>query len=120
MCIWGEWFGRPYDNFHRVKSVRWERDEIVIHFNQGESLYISNPSKIVNEEKQFLIGDASKVLWVWYYYGKPQTYDNMYVRQYRKDKDGIILWAEGKRRDVKNDDGIAIQARGENAVCIVN
>ena len=118
--IWGEWFGRPYDNFHRIKSVRWERDEIVINFDQCESLYISNPSKIVNEEKQLLISDASKVLWVWYDYGKDQTYDNMYVRQYRKDKDGIILRAEGKRRDVKNDDGIAYQAKGENAVCIVN
>ena len=120
MCIWGEWFGRPYDNFHRVESLRWERDEIVINFDQGESLYISNPSKILNEEKQLLIGDASKVLWVWYYYGKEQTYDNMYVRQYRKDKDGIILRAEGIRRDVKNDDGIAFQAKGENAVCIIN
>lgn len=120
LCIWGEWFGRPYDNFHRVKSVRWERDEIVIYFDRDELLRISNPSKIVNEEKQLLIGDASKVLWVWYYYGKERTYDNMYVRQYRKDKDGIIFRAEGKRRDVKNDDGIAFRAKGAKAICIVN
>ena len=73
----------------------------------------------MNEEKQLLIGDAAMVLWVWYCYGKEQIYDNMYIRQYRKDKDGIIFRAEGKRRDVKNDDGIAFRAKGENAVCIV-
>ena len=120
LCIWGEWFGRPYDNFHRVKSVRWERDKIVIDFAQGESLYISNPKNIVNEEKQLLIGDASKVLFVWYYYGKEQTYENMYVRQYNKDSDGNILRSEGRRRDVGINDGTEFHAKGENAVCIVN
>ena len=31
-----------------------------------------------------------------------------------------VIWAERKRRDVRDDDGIAFQAKGENAVCIVN
>ena len=83
-------------------------------------MYISNPKNIVNEEKQLLIGDASKVLFVWYYYGKEQTYENMYVRQYSKDSDGNILRSEGKRRDVGINDGTEFHAKGENAVCIVN
>lgn len=120
LCIWGEWFGRPYDNFHIVESVRWERTKITINFDQGESLYISNPIKIANQEKKLLIGDALKVLFVWYEYGKEHTYDNMYVRQYTKSEDGKILRAEGKRRDVSNRDGIVFQPLGENAVNFVN
>lgn len=120
LCIWGEWFGRPYEYFHTVESVRWERTKIAIHFDQGESLYISNPTKTVNQEKKLLVGDATKVLFVWYEYGKEHTYDNMYVRQYTKGADGRILRAEGKRRDVNNNDGIVFQPWDENAVSFVN
>ena len=120
LCIWGEWFGRPYDNFHTVESVRWERTKISIHFDQGESLYISNPTKTVNQKRKLLIGDASKVLFVWYEYGKEHTYDNMFVRQYTKSEDGKILRAEGKRRDVNNNDGVVFLPLGKNAVSFVN
>lgn len=120
LCIWGEWFGRPYDNFHKVKSVRWEECEIIIYFDQDESLYISNPSNITNEDKQLCIGEASKILFAWYYYGKPRTYENLYVRQYTKDTDGTIVRAEGKRRDVKDGDGIVFQPKSENAIYIAN
>lgn len=43
VCIWGEWFGRPGDNFHQVKTVKWTEDSISIHFKGGESLYITDP-----------------------------------------------------------------------------
>lgn len=118
ICIWGEWFGRPYDNFHTVESVQWRKTEIVIHFDQGESLYIYNPANIINEEKRFVIGEATKVLFVWYYYGKEHTYDNLYVRQYIKDADGNLLRAAGKRRDVRNGEGIAWKPLGEVALSI--
>lgn len=120
LCIWGEWFGRPYDNSHKVKSVRWEECEIIIYFDQDESLYISNPSNIINEDKQLCIGEASKILFTWYYYGKPRTYENLYVRQYTKDTDGTIVRAEGKRRDVKDSDGIVFQPKSEHAIYIAN
>lgn len=118
LCIWGEWFGRPYDNFHTVKTIRWEKEKITIHFCEGESLYISSPSDIINEEKRLVVGDAAQVLWVWYEYGKKPVYENLYVRQYTKDADGRILRAEGKRRDVKDGDGVLFQTKGKPAVWI--
>lgn len=66
MRIWGEWFGRPYDNLHTVESICWEKDKLTIDFIGGESLYISSPADIVNEENHLMIGDAERVLWVWY------------------------------------------------------
>lgn len=116
--LWGEWFGRPYDIVHTIESVKWSSTEIVIHFDKGETLYITDPVEIINEKNQLIIGDASKVLFVWYEYGKEQTYDNLYVRQYIKNNDGKILRAKGKRRDIGSSDGYPFQT-GENAVRII-
>lgn len=43
----GEYFGRPHDNFHRIETVRWEKDRILIHFTEGESLYVTDPIGIL-------------------------------------------------------------------------
>lgn len=116
LSIWGEYFGRPHDNFHRIETVRWERDNISIHFSEGESLYVTEPVGIINSEHKFAIQDATKVLWVWYCYGKEQSYENMLVRQYEKDGKGMIIRAEGKRSQIKDGDGIAFQPSVKFAV----
>lgn len=118
LCIWGEWFGRPHDNFHIIETVRWEKNGIVLNFKEEECLYISNPTGIVNEKDRLVISDATKILWTWYSYGKKHTYDNLYVRQYTKSVNGVIIREEGKRRDIKNIDGTVFWSIGENAVCI--
>ena len=118
LCIWGEWFGRPHDNFHMVETVQWGKDEIRIHFADEEALYIYQPTNITNADNQLLIGDAAKVLWVWYDYGKAHTYENLYVRQYTKTADGTIIRAEGKRGDIRDDDGTIFQPTKEQAVCL--
>lgn len=117
LSIWGKYFGRPHYNFHRIETVRWERDNISIHFSEGESLYVTDPVGIVNSEHKFSIQDATNVLWVWYDYGKEQSYENMLVRQYEKDDKGMIIRAEGKRSQIKTGDGIAFQP---NVNCAVN
>ena len=53
---------------HMVETVQWEKDEIRIHFADEEALYIYQPTNITNADNQLLIGDAAKVLWVWYDY----------------------------------------------------
>lgn len=50
LCFWGEWFGRPYDNIHIIESVKCSSTEIVIHFDHGETLYITDPANIINEK----------------------------------------------------------------------
>lgn len=116
--IWGEWFGRPYDNIHVVKSVQWSKSEIVIHFNKGESLYIKHPSIITNEENKFMIEDATEILWVWYDYGKEPTYDHLYVREYLKDEKGVIMRVEGKRKEVNDQSGIIYSPKNKIALII--
>lgn len=118
LCIWGEWFGRPHDNYHIVDTVRWEKDQIILRFNEEEGLYINNPVGIINESERLVIKDAERILWVWYYYGREHTYENLYVRQYTKSTDGKIIRTEGKRRDVKDGDGVVFRLMGENAICL--
>lgn len=116
--IWGEWFGRPHDNFHVIKSAQWKLDEIILHFEEGESLYVQNPSVITNDEKSFIVDTASKILWVWYSYGKEHTYEHLYVREYIKNIDGVILRVEGKRKDITKQPDIIFQPQRKIALII--
>lgn len=116
LCIWGEWFGRPHDNFHVIETVQWEKDGAALHFKDGGALYVSDPAGIVNEKERLIIRDASRVLWTWYSYGRERTYENLYVRQYTKSAEGEIMRAEGRRGDIKNGDGTKFCPLEENAV----
>ena len=139
LCIWGEWFGRPHDNFHIIETVRWRKverktlstidfesaeagmgykNEVVLRFKEGEFLSISDPVGIVNEKGRLVIRDAAQIIWTWYLYDREHTYENLYVRQYIKNAEGKIMRAEGKRHDIKSTDGTVFYPTGENAVCL--
>ena len=90
LCFWGEWFGRPCDNFHVIKSVQWEQNEVVLHFKGEELLYIRNPVGIINEKECLIIQEAAQILWAWYPDDKEHTYKHLYIRQYTKNADGEI------------------------------
>lgn len=65
-----------------------------------------------------MIEDASKILFTWYYYGREQTYENLYIRQYIKNADGNIMRAVEKHRDVHENDGIIYIPKDKNAIFI--
>lgn len=80
--FWGEWFGRPYDNFHKPVNAKLNSGVLVIQFKDGEKCTIYDPSEIVNEPNDFHIANASKIMWEWYYYGKEHTPENLCRREY--------------------------------------
>ncbi|MDE7205693.1 MAG: hypothetical protein K2N90_00755 [Lachnospiraceae bacterium] len=100
---------------HVVETVEWNDAEIRIHFAE-EYLHIYQPANIINEKNQLIIEDAMKILWIWYDYGKAHTHENMYVRQYTKTAQGVILRAEGKLNNISDDDGVIFQPMKEQAV----
>ncbi len=79
-------------------------------------MFILKPTKIINEEKRLVIGDAESVLWVWYTYGMENIHENLYVRQYAKNADGTVRRAEGKRSDVRVGEGSLFCPIKEEAV----
>lgn len=82
--FWGDWFGRPYDNIHIVRSADFCDDEkmLVITFDHSERCIIYHPAGIVNESNQFYVNKADKIIWQWYYYGKERTSGNLCQIEY--------------------------------------
>jgi len=98
LCFWGDWFGRPYDNYHIVVSAEWNTGESILTllFRNGEKCTVYNPQKIVNEEKQFYISDAKKIEWEWYPYGQECVPQNLCKRTYTyEDSENILLEYSG-------------------------
>lgn len=113
LSIWGE----PVGKLHVVEIVEWNRQELRIRFAEGY-LHIYEPTGIINENKQLIIENAVRILWIWYEPGKAHTSENMYQRQYTKTEEGAILRAEGKQNAVSDDDGAVIHPQKEQAVLL--
>ena len=117
--LWGEWFGEPYERFLAIERVKWSETEIVIGFDQGECLRVTDPTQIINEENRLIIVGAARVQFCWYDYGKDRSYENLYVRQYTVDSEGRIFRAAGARSQVRNTDAEAFEPADGNAVCLI-
>ena len=119
LCFWGEWFGEPCERILTIERVKWSETEIVIRFDQGECLRITDPTQIVNEENRLIIAGAARVLFCWYGDGKEHSYENLYVRQYAVDDEGRILRAAGARSQVRSTDGDVFEPADGNAVRLI-
>jgi hypothetical protein len=89
LCFWGDWFGKPYDNNHRITSATTTDEFDVIYFNEGESLLLKNPRGWSLSRGKLLIKDADVVRWQWFYYGRAPGPDSLQFIEYRR-ADGEI------------------------------
>ncbi|MBN1301608.1 MAG: hypothetical protein JW995_10375 [Melioribacteraceae bacterium] len=80
--IFGRWFGKPYDNYHRAVSAKYENNILNISFIEGETLEIHMPSDPEIDGNVLRIKTAETVKWSWYYYGKPKTKENLFYLKY--------------------------------------
>jgi hypothetical protein len=80
LCFYGHWFGRPYDNFHKLDLATFDSstNTLVLTFDEKETLTIINPQDITEIEGKLTIGSADKILWKWFSYGNAQTNDRLY------------------------------------------
>lgn len=83
LFFFGESFGRPYDNIHKVKGVHYDGELLVICFDQWEELFVYNPQDIESTEKELKIGTASKVKWSYIPYGNNSGYRTI-IYEYRE------------------------------------
>lgn len=70
LCFYGDWFGRPYDNYHRIKKYSYLGDILEVIFEEGERLIVIKPFGIINTEKELRIESAQEIRWIWYESGK--------------------------------------------------
>ncbi|MGH7148751.1 MAG: hypothetical protein ACREKR_06540 [Candidatus Methylomirabilales bacterium] len=70
--IWGDWFGRPFDNVHTIVGCAVERDRVTLLMDKGETLTIWNPGSFQIGGDVFIVGSAERVLWEWFPYGQDE------------------------------------------------
>jgi len=82
--IFGDWFGKPYDNYHEIESAEFDKQLklLTLNFNEGEKLEIYNPRHILEASTFLKVIKADRIKLTWFYYGKPQTKENQYFLDY--------------------------------------
>ena len=76
--IWGDWFGRPYDNCHRVIEAAADEVSVTVGFDQGETLRVWRPVGFEIDATTFRIRGAERIRWEWFYYGRPPESQNRF------------------------------------------
>jgi len=67
MRVFGDWFGAPFDNDHSVVGASVLNDDLVLTFNENETLVVSDPRGHAFEPNAFRIEKASRVHWEWFF-----------------------------------------------------
>jgi len=83
--FWGEWFGKPYDNYHKIVRCSAVEASLVIEFDEGELLTIRDPDGVTANADVFCVKNATLVRWEWFYYGRAASADNRYFYEYVRD-----------------------------------
>jgi hypothetical protein len=86
--VFGDWFGRPMDNIHVVRSAWADGDDLVITFDQGEELRITRPKDWEFSQDTLQVRHADRVVWRWYAYGRPRAAENLHTIEHWIGTDG--------------------------------
>jgi hypothetical protein len=80
LVVFGDWFGRPYDNTHTLVAAEAydSPQRIRMTFDEGETLDVWQPGGAVLRLPGLLIATAAKVRWEWFYYGRSHVPENRF------------------------------------------
>ncbi|GAB3668456.1 hypothetical protein GCM10028791_43840 [Echinicola sediminis] len=83
--IFGDWFGKPHDNYHQIISANFEErlNKLTLNFKEGEKLEIYNPRHIFEASTFLKIVQADRIKLTWFYYGNTMTTENRYFLDYK-------------------------------------
>lgn len=93
LCFWGNWFGKPMDNYHQIKSVEFDSGTklLKLTLDESEKLMIWNPSDIELARKELRIKKADKILFEWHLYGENKTDENLRFESYKNNGLNIVF-----------------------------
>ena len=82
--FWGNWFGKPMDNYHEIESVEFDNEKniLILTLNEEEKLKIWNPSNLEIGKKELRIKNADKILFEWHLYGEDKIAENLKFESY--------------------------------------
>jgi hypothetical protein len=88
--FWGVWFGRPYDSDYRTISSEHNQGVLRLHFQGDERLTIWHPENLKVNESTFQICRGERVMWEWFYYGRPKTEGNRFFYDFVRSGDELV------------------------------
>ena len=90
LAFFGSWFGQIPDNLHTLISINIEKNTLILGFNMGETLEISDPSNIEIMDDALINWNASSVGWYWNSYGETPSQKNRYHYKFRRLEDEVF------------------------------
>jgi hypothetical protein len=113
---YGDWFGKPLDNDHRVRSARAEGHRLIIDFDDDETLSVWNPRGITVSVDAFRIDAADRVRWEWFYHGRRKSPENRYVEEHVVVRDRVQAtttadWYELSRESSVDEPAVELRNR---------
>ena len=90
LSFWGDWFGHPYDNVHRLVGADGYDDIVVLYFDHGESIIITKPDSWSLKDGRLIIGNAQAVRFQWFYYGELPSPKSLRFLEYRRNDSGEL------------------------------
>lgn len=107
--------GRFGESPQRIASASFSGTALRIEFSPTERLWVDDPAGIDFRSTGLFIRQASRVVFGWYYYGRPQTPDNWCERHYEFTDGRVSFFGKGP---LKVPAGTA-SMEGEFAVALV-
>lgn len=83
--FYGDWFGRPMDNFHRPKIVEYINENLIITFDDNYIVTIEKPESIVVEKRHFAVQRARSVRYEYGHYGLKSESPKYYLEYHIED-----------------------------------
>ncbi|WP_338731440.1 hypothetical protein [Mangrovimonas cancribranchiae] len=85
--FWGNWFGKPMDNYHEIKNVEFDKTNniLILTLDDGEKITMWNPSGLEIGQKELQIKKADKILFEWHLYGENKTGENLRFESYKNN-----------------------------------
>jgi hypothetical protein len=74
LCLPSGWFGRPYDNYHRLTGVASDGDDVVVRLDERQLLRIRPEGTSWSRESDVLTVVISGGRWNWTSYGGDQEH----------------------------------------------
>ncbi len=113
LCVFGDWFGRPMDNWHQLVSHETKQGYARLTFNEGETLDVWEPIGLRMDAKSFIIQRAVRVRWEWFYYGRPKSPENRFFIEHILSDQGIEVasnanWAPHDFKPLRSEPAVSI------------
>ncbi|MGC4049818.1 MAG: hypothetical protein QM757_09930 [Paludibaculum sp.] len=93
--FWGECFGSPYSQRHRLVSCEVDGVVLRLVFDQRETLSVWSPGGLTIHRAGFRIADARRVRWEWHAHGRAHTRDKLCVLEFARSGEIITTSTNG-------------------------